>query len=63
MHLEHANIQMELQLAVSYPDIINRHQFGDDCQVMMAEGGERNHENVVDEDLAVRRNSTSAIWT
>ena len=54
--------QMKPQLAVSYPDKINRHQFGGDCQVMMAEGGEKCDENVVDEDLVVKRNSTSAIW-
>ena len=29
----------------------------------MAEGGEKSHENVVDKDLVVKRNSTSAIWT
>ena len=28
--------QMKSQLAVSYPDKMNRHQFGGDCQVMMA---------------------------
>ena len=55
--------QMKPQLAVSYPDKINRHQFGGDCQVMMAEGGEKSHENVVNEDLVVKRNSTSALWT
>ena len=38
-------------------------QFGGDWQVMMTEGGEKSHENVVDEDLVVKRNSTSAIWT
>ena len=34
--------------------------------VMMAEGGEKSDENVVDEDLVVKRNSTIwhyAIWT
>ena len=55
--------QMKPQLAVSFPDKINRHQFGGDCQVMMAEGGEKSDENVVDEDLVVKRNSTSATWT
>ena len=30
---------------------------------MMAEGGEKSNKNVVDEDLVVKRNSTSAIWT
>ena len=55
--------QMTPLLAVSYPDKANRHQFGGDCQVTMAEGGERSHENVVDEDLVVKRNSTSAVWT
>ena len=39
---------MKPQLAVSFPDKYNRHQFGGDCQVMMAEGGERSDENVVD---------------
>ena len=34
-------------LAVSYADKTNRHQFGRDCQVMTAEGGEKSHENVV----------------
>ena len=29
----------------------------------MAEGGEKSDENVVDEDLVVKRNSTSARWT
>ena len=62
MHLEQAN-QMKAQIAVSYPDKINQHQFGGDCQVMMAEGGEKSHENVFNEDLVVKRNSTSAIWT
>ena len=55
--------QMKPQLAVSYPDKINLHQFGGDCQVMMAEGGEKSNENVVDVHLVVKRNSTSAIWT
>ena len=55
--------QKKPQLAVSYPDIISRHQFGGGCQVMMAEGGERSHEDVVDEDLVVKTNSTSATWT
>ena len=55
--------QMKPQLAVSYPDKINWHQFGGDCQVMMAEGGERSHENVVDEDLVMKRSNTSAIRT
>ena len=41
---------------------LNRHHFGGDCQVMMAEG-EKSHENVVDEELVLKRNSTSAIWT
>ena len=54
---------MKPQLAISYPDKINWHQFGCDCQVMMAEGGEKSDENVVDEDLVVKRNSISAIWT
>ena len=54
---------MKPQLAVSYLNKINRHQFGGDCQVMMAEGGEKSDENVVDEDLVVKRNSNSAIWT
>ena len=30
---------------------------------MMAEGGEKSDENVVNEDLVVKRNSTSASWT
>ena len=30
---------------------------------MMAEGGEKSDENVIDEDLVVKRNSTPAIWT
>ena len=47
--------QMKPQVAVSYPDKINQHQFGGDCQVMMAEGGEKSHENVVDEDLVVKK--------
>ena len=55
--------QMKPQHAVNYPDNMNRHQFGGDCQVMMAEGGEKSCENVVDKDLVVKRNSTSAIWT
>ena len=54
---------MKPQLAVSYPGKINRHQFGGDCQVTMAEGGEKCDQNVVDEDLEVKSNSTSAIWT
>ena len=69
MHLEHAirqspgykANQMEPQLAVSYPDRMN--QFGGVCQVMMAVRGEKSDENMVDEDLVVKRNSTSAIWT
>ena len=40
-----------------------RHQFGGDCQVMMAEWGEKGDENVADEDLLMKRNGTSAIWT
>ena len=55
--------QTKPQHAVNYPDNMNRHQFGGDCQVMMAEGGEKSCENVVDKDLVVKRNSTSAIWT
>ena len=55
--------QVKPQLAISYPDKMNQHQLGGDCQVMMAEGGEKSHENVVDEDLVVKRNSTSATWT
>ena len=35
---------MKPQLAISYPDKINRHQFCGDCQVMMAEGGEKSDE-------------------
>ena len=42
---------MKPQLAVSYPDKINRHQFGGDCHVLIAED-----ENVIDEDPAVKRN-------
>ena len=53
--------RMKPQLAVSFPDKINRHQFGGDCQVIMAEGGERSDENVVDEDLVVKRNSTECV--
>ena len=53
--------QMKPQLAVSYPDKINRHQFGGDCQVMMAEGGEKSQENVADEDLVVKRKSTECV--
>ena len=30
---------------------------------MMPEGGDKSDENVVDEDLVVKRNSTSAMWT
>ena len=30
-----------------------QHQFGVGCQVMMAEGGEKSDENVVQEDLVV----------
>ena len=73
MYLERANTpdgaldtranQIKPQLAFSYPDKINRRQFGGDCQVMMTEGGQKSDENVVDEDLVVKRNSTSAIWT
>ena len=33
--------QMKPQRAIGYPDKINWHQFGGDCQVMMAEGGEK----------------------
>ena len=55
--------RMKPQLAVSSPDKMNGHQFGGDCQVMMAERGEKSHENVVEEHLVVKRNSTSAIWT
>ena len=55
--------QMKPQRALSYPDKIHQHQFGGDCQVMMAEGGEKTHENVVDEDLVGKTNSTSARWT
>ena len=58
---KHLANQTEPQLAVIYPDKISRHQFGGDCQVMMAEGGEKSH--VVDENVVVKRNSTSAIWT
>ena len=47
--------QMKPQLGVSYPDKINRHQFGGDCQVMMDEGGEKSDENVVDKDLVVKK--------
>ena len=54
-------MKMKPQLAVSYPDKI--HRFGGGCQTMMAEGGEKSDENVVDKDLLVKRNSTSAIWT
>ena len=50
---------MKPQLAVSFPDKMNQHQFGGGCQVMMAEGGEKSHENVVDKDLAVKRKSSS----
>ena len=28
----------------------------------MTEGGEKSHENVVDEELVLKRESTSAIW-
>ena len=38
--------EMKPQLAVSYTDKINRHQFEGKCQVMMAEGGEKSDENV-----------------
>ena len=55
--------QVKPQLAVSYLDKINLYQFGGDSQVMMAEGGEKRDENLVDEDLVVKRNSTSATWT
>ena len=55
--------QMKPKLAFSYPDKIIRHHFGGDCQVMMAEGGENSDENVFHEDLVVKTNSTSAIWT
>ena len=60
--MDHFN-QMKPQLAFSYPDKINQHQFDGDFQVMMAEAGEKCDENVVDEDLVVKRNSNSAIWT
>ena len=53
--------QMKPQLAISFPDKINWHQFGGDCQVIMAEGGERSDENVVEEDLVVKRNSTESV--
>ena len=46
--------QMKPQLALSYPDKINQHQFSGGYQVMIAEGGEKNDENVVDEDLVVK---------
>ena len=49
---------MKPQLAVSYPNKINRHHFGGDCQVMMAEGVEKSDENVADKDLVVKRNSS-----
>ena len=52
---------MKPQLAVRYPDKIHQHQFGGDCQVMMAEGGEKSHENVVDKDLVVKRRSTECV--
>ena len=52
---------MKPQLAISYPDTSNRHQFGGGCQVKMAEGGEKCDETVVDDDLVVKRNSNSAI--
>ena len=35
---------------------------GATCQVMMAEGGEKSDENIVDENLVMKRNYTSAIW-
>ena len=54
---------MKAQLALSYPDKINQHQFGGDCQVIMAERGEKSDENVVNEDILVKSNSTSATWT
>ena len=54
---------MKPQLAVSYPDKMYRHRFGGDCQVMMTEGGMESDENVVHKDLAVKIDSTSAIWT
>ena len=47
---------MKPLLDVSYPAKINQHQFGGDCQVMVAGGGEKSHENVVDKDLVVKRN-------
>ena len=53
--------QMKPQLAVSYPDKIDRHQFGGGRQVMIAERGDKSNENVVDEALLVNRNNTSAI--
>ena len=46
--------QMKPQRAVSFPDTIYRHQFGGECQVMMAEGGEKSHENVADEHLVLK---------
>ena len=54
---------MKPQLAVRYPDKIHQHQFGGDCQVMMAEGGEKceKRENLADEDLVVKRNSTDCV--
>ena len=51
----------EALASLSYPDKINWQQFSGDCQVMMAEGGEKCNENVVHEDLVVKRNSTEYV--
>ena len=45
--------QMKPQLALSYPDKINLYQFGGDCQVMMAEGGEKSDEDLVVKETAL----------
>ena len=52
---------MKLQLTVSYPDKITRHQFGGDCKVVMAEGGEKSNGNAANKDLVVKRNSTECV--
>ena len=54
--------QMKPQLAVSFPDKINQHQFGGDCQVMMAEGGERRMKMWSTKTLWWKETSLSVCW-
>ena len=52
--------QMKPQLAICYPDRINRHQFCGDCKAIIAEGGEKSDEKG-DEHPVVKRNSTECV--